>query len=183
MNSSTPKLESALLAMLLVMPAVLMLIPVKSVIHLARPVTALMMTTVCLAGVELILPSALVTVQAHVNVMFSTEENPMSALRSAQIFTVKPANRLAIHTCVLNAKKDTILVKTTTVLHVLMPITVTISSRQRLSHVPVKLANTGTAPAAVVTVLTTALTVPLLDPNIVVLVSSDTSSQRIQTPV
>jgi len=49
--------------------------------------------------------------------------------------------------------------------------------------VPVKLANTGTAHAAVVTVLTTVLTVPLLDPNIVALVISDTSSQRIQTPV
>lgn len=169
--------------MLLVMPAVLMLMPVKNVIHLARPVTALMTTIVCLAGVELILPLALVTVQAHVNVTYSTKENPMSALRSAQIFTVKPANRLAIHTCVLNAKKDIISLKTTTVLHALMPMTVTSSLRQRLSHVPVKLANTGTAHAAVVTVLTTVLTVPLLDPNIVALVISDTSSQRIQTPV
>ena len=41
---------------------------------------------------------------------------------------------------------------------------------------PVKLANTGTEPAAVVTAQTTALTALLLDQTIVVLVISDTSS-------
>ena len=156
---------------------------VTNAIHLVRPVTELAVTNVHLAGEELILPLESVTVQAHVNVTFSTRENLMSAPRSAQISTVKPVNRLKAHTCVSNAKKDTSSEKTDIVPCALMPKTATASSRPRLSHVPVKLANTGTEPAAVVTAQTTALTALLLDQTIVVLVISDTSSLRIQTPV
>lgn len=155
----------------------------KNAIQLVRPVTELMMMTVCLAGEELISLLELVMDQAHVNVTFSTTENPMLARRSAQIFTVKHVNRFRKHTCVSNVKKDITSVKMDTVTNVLTPMTATSSSRQRLSHVPVTLANTGTEPAAVVIVPTTALTAPLSDPNIVALVISDTSSLRTLTPV
>lgn len=107
----------------------------------------------------------------------------MSAPRSAQISTVKPVNRLKAHTCVLNAKKDTSSDKMDIVPCALISKTATASSRPRLSHVPVNLANTGTELAAVVTAQTTALTALLLDQTIVALVTSDTSSLRIPTPV
>lgn len=124
--------------------------------------------------------------QAHASATLSTMERLTHVIVSAQTSTVSTADRSKTPSRALSAVKDTTsdtMATATNAQRVLRVMSATSSSSPSPSPAPAMLVSTGTAHVAVGTVAITALTALPLDPNIVVLVSSATSSLRSPTPV